>query len=135
MKTPRLSGYPLASLARLARSKVGGIAIRGILRGELKVGQLSELPDSLRGDVPLDTRALQARPPRRGEDAKLATSESGWAPTSASFASAYRAGRVTPREVVSRALDLARSLAAQTPSVGPILDYTDATALEEADAS
>jgi Asp-tRNA(Asn)/Glu-tRNA(Gln) amidotransferase A subunit family amidase len=131
-----MSGYALASLARLARSKMGGLALRGILRGELKVGQLAELPDSLRGDVPLDTRALQARPPRATHDAKLGVpGEKAWAGTSDAFAAAYRAGRTTPRAVAERALDQARSLAAHTPSVGPILDYADAAALEDAEAS
>jgi Asp-tRNA(Asn)/Glu-tRNA(Gln) amidotransferase A subunit family amidase len=136
MKTPRLSGYALASLARLSRSKMGHMALRRIMRGELKVGELAELPDSLRGDVPLDTRALQARPPRDAHDARLALpGETAWAGTSASYVAAYRLGKATPREVVTRALDLARALASRTPSVGPILDYADAQAIEDAEAA
>ena len=134
MKTPRLSGYALASMAKVARSKVGGAAFKGILRGELKVGELAALPDSLRDDVPLDTRALQARPPRVGVDADLPLPGNGaWAGTSEAYAAAYRSGKVTPKEVVTRALDLARSLAARTPSVGPLLDYADAAAIVEAE--
>jgi Asp-tRNA(Asn)/Glu-tRNA(Gln) amidotransferase A subunit family amidase len=134
MRTPRLSGYALASLARLARSRAGGVALRGMLRGELQVGQLAALPDALRGDLPLDTNALQARPPRRGEDARHpAPGGASWAGTSESFTRAYRDGVTTPREVIERALDAARELAARAPSVGPLLDTAASAAIEEAD--
>jgi Asp-tRNA(Asn)/Glu-tRNA(Gln) amidotransferase A subunit family amidase len=141
MRTPRLSGYALASIARLARSGAGKVALRGMMRRDLKVGELAALPDALRGDVPLDTRALQARPPRRGEggtgEDPRPPEESelppAWAGTSESFTRAYRERATTPREVVERALDAARELAARTPSVGPLLDVATAAALEAAD--
>jgi aspartyl-tRNA(Asn)/glutamyl-tRNA(Gln) amidotransferase subunit A len=134
MRTPRLSGYALASVANLARSGAGNLAIRGLLRRDLNVGQLSALPDALRGDLPLDARAVQARPPRVGDDARLPLpGESAWAGTSESFSRAYREGATTPREVMERTLDAARELAARTPSVGPLLDIATAAALEAAD--
>jgi aspartyl-tRNA(Asn)/glutamyl-tRNA(Gln) amidotransferase subunit A len=136
MRTPRLSGYALASIARVTRSRAGHAALRGILRNELKVGQLGALPDSLRGDVPLDARPLQARPPRTNEDQRLgAPNDRAWAGTSDAYARAYREGATTPREVVDRALDAARALAMRTPSMGPLLDVAVASAVEEADAS
>ena len=123
MRTPRLSGYALASIARLARSGAGGVALKGMMRRDLKVGQLAALPDALRGDFPLDTRPLQARPPRSWEDARHpAPGESAWAGTSDAFTRAYREGATTPREVIERALDAARELAARSPSIGPLLD-------------
>src|SRR5580704_8904524 len=123
MRTPRLSGYALTSIARLARSGAGGVALKGMMRRDLKVGQLAALPDALRGDIPLDTRPLQARPPRSWDDARLpAPGETAWGGTSDSFTGAYREGATTPREVVERAFEGARELAAQTPSVGPLLD-------------
>jgi aspartyl-tRNA(Asn)/glutamyl-tRNA(Gln) amidotransferase subunit A len=134
MRTPRLSGYALASVASLARSGAGRVALKGMMRRDLKVGELAALPDALRGDVPLDTKPLQGRPPRAGDDARLgAPGESAWAGTSESFTRAYREGATTPREVMERALDAARELASQTPSMGPLLDVATSAALEAAD--
>jgi Asp-tRNA(Asn)/Glu-tRNA(Gln) amidotransferase A subunit family amidase len=97
------------------------------------MGRLAALPDALRGEIPLDTSPLQARPPRTWEDARHpAPGESAWAGTSDSFARAYREGAATPREVIERALDAARELAAQTPPMGPLLDMATSAALEAA---
>jgi aspartyl-tRNA(Asn)/glutamyl-tRNA(Gln) amidotransferase subunit A len=136
IKTPRMSGVAVTSLARLARSRAGGAALKGILRGELKVGLLAALPDALRGDVPLDTRPLQARAPRTIDDARLPLpSTSSWAGTSESFARAYADGATTPREVMERVFEAARELAARTPSMGPLLDSAAAAATIEAEAA
>jgi aspartyl-tRNA(Asn)/glutamyl-tRNA(Gln) amidotransferase subunit A len=136
IKTPRMSGVALTSLARLARSRAGSAALKGILRGELKVGLLAALPDALRGDVPLDTRPLQARPPRTPDDARLPPVGGGsWAGTSDTFARAYADGATTPRDVMERVYEAARELAARTPTVGPLLDSAVATAMGEAEAS
>ncbi|HEY2518001.1 MAG TPA: amidase [Polyangiaceae bacterium] len=136
LRTPRLSGYALASLARLARSRAGGTALRGILRAELKVGQLTSLPDALRADLPPSVRPLQARPPRTPEDAGLPVpGGNAWAGTSESFTVAYRDGMTTPRAVVERALDAARELASRNPSVGPLLDIAASDAMAAAEAS
>ncbi len=136
MKTPRISSFALSSLANVARSGAGGIALKGLLRRDLKVAQLGKIPDALRGDVPFDTRALASRPPRVWEDAKLGSpGEGSWAGTSAAFASAYREKAATPREVMDRTLDAARDLAGQTPAVGPLLDQATAAAIDEADQS
>jgi aspartyl-tRNA(Asn)/glutamyl-tRNA(Gln) amidotransferase subunit A len=110
-----------------------------MLRKDLRVELLAGLPDALRGDVPLDTRPLQARPPRAGEprddDRLPPPGDSAWAGTSESFVRAYREGATTPREVMNRALDAARELGARVPSVGPLLDVATAAAIQEADAS
>jgi aspartyl-tRNA(Asn)/glutamyl-tRNA(Gln) amidotransferase subunit A len=135
MRTPRLSGYALTSIARLARSRAGGAALKGMMRRDLKVGLLASLPDALRGDYPLDTRPLQARPPRAGEDGHHPVTGTAWAGTSDTFTSAYREGAATPREVVERALDAARELAGRSPSVGPLLDVATSAALAAADES
>ena len=121
MRTPRLSGYALASVASLARSGAGRVALKGMMRRDLKVGELAGLPDALRGDVPLDTRPLQARPPRAGageEKHYAAPGESSWAGTSESFTRAYREGATTPREVTERALEAARELASRNRRSG-----------------
>ncbi|MDB4937873.1 MAG: Aspartyl-tRNA(Asn) amidotransferase subunit [Labilithrix sp.] len=131
-RSPRLSGAPLKNLARFARTRIGGIALQRILRADLGVDRLEALPDTLRSDVPLDTRAHPGRSPREHASQDLPWPAPGWAPSSATLTTAYRDGRVSPRDVVARALAEARKLAAGTPSVGPILDYADDIALAEA---
>ena len=134
-RSPRLSGVALKNLARFARTRIGGIALQRILRSDLGVDRLEDLADALHGDVPLDTRPHSGRAPRQHASQDLPWPAPGWAPTSATLTAAYREGRLSPRDVVTRALAEARRLAAQTPSVGPILDYADDAALAEATES
>jgi aspartyl-tRNA(Asn)/glutamyl-tRNA(Gln) amidotransferase subunit A len=58
-----------------------------------------------------------------------------WGPASATLTALYRQGRTSPPDVVRRALDEARRLAALEPTVGPICEYAEAAALAEAEAS
>ena len=134
-RSPRLSGVALKNLARFARTRIGGIALQRILRADLGVDKLEALPDTLRDDVPLDTRAHPGRPPREHASHDLPWPSPGWAPSSTTLTNAYRDGSLSPREVVKRALVEARRLAALTPGVGPILDYADEAALAEASES
>jgi len=134
-RSPRLNGTALKNLARFARTRIGGVALQRIFRSDLGIDCLEALPDSFRSDVPLDTRAHSGRPPREQASQDLPWPSPGWAPTSATITAAYREGRVSPREVVTRVLAEGRRLAALTPSVGPVLDYADEAALAEATAS
>ena len=103
-RSPRLSGVALKNLARFARTRIGGIALQRVLRSDLGVDRLEALPDTLRSDVPLDTRAHPGRAPRAHESENLPWPAPGWAPTSATLAQAYREGRLSPREVTRKAL-------------------------------
>jgi Asp-tRNA(Asn)/Glu-tRNA(Gln) amidotransferase A subunit family amidase len=134
-RSPRLSGAPLKNLARFARTRLGGVALQRILRADLGVDRLAALPDSLRSDVPLDTRPHSGRAPREHEGQYLPWPTPGWAPTSSSLTAAYRDGTLSPRDVVTRALAEARRLAELSPSVGPVLDYAAGAALAEAEES
>lgn len=122
-------------MARFARTRVGAIALPRVLRSDLGIDDLNGLPESARADVPLDTNAHPGRRPREHESQNLPWPEPGWAPTSTTLTAAYRDGKLSPREVVRRALAEARRLAALTPSVGPLLDYADEAALAEATES
>jgi aspartyl-tRNA(Asn)/glutamyl-tRNA(Gln) amidotransferase subunit A len=133
--TPRLSGFALRTVARIARSDAAAFALKQILRKDLHVDELARLPDAMRGDFPNDTRAWQARPPRAGSDAKLPLPARPWSPTSDALTEAYRSGKRTPREVVDRVLACARDLERHTPYMGPIFEYDEATARSEADAA
>ncbi|MDF2694552.1 MAG: Aspartyl-tRNA(Asn) amidotransferase subunit [Labilithrix sp.] len=51
------------------------------------------------------------------------------------MSAAYRTGKVSPRDVVRRAFDEARRLAALEPTVGPLCELAEEAALAEAEAS
>lgn len=120
-RSPRLSGATPKNLARLARTRIGGIALQRILRADLGVDKLEALPDTHRADVPLDTNAHAGRAPRQHASQDLPWPTQGWAPNSATLTEAYRQGTLSPREVVKRALVEGRRLAALNPGAGPIL--------------
>jgi aspartyl-tRNA(Asn)/glutamyl-tRNA(Gln) amidotransferase subunit A len=130
---PRISGLPLRALAKVARGRVGALAIQRVLRAELGIDELASLPDELRGKLPLDVRPLQARPPRAPHDAKLGSPSVSWSGSCDVYTAAYRDKKHTPLETTQRALAAARTLAAHKPSVGPIFAYADASARREAE--
>jgi len=132
VKPPRLNGIALANLARLSRTRIGGKALQRMLRKELGVDRLAALPDTFRNDLPLDTRPHPGRPPREMPSQDLPWPDAGWAPSSTRIAEAYRSGKVSPREVTARALAEARRLAALTPTVGPMCELAEESAMAEA---
>ena len=135
VRSPRVSGFPLKRLAAFARTRLGGVALQRVFRSDLGVDFLFDLPDALRGDLPLDTRPHPGRAPRGHEGEGLSWPEGAtWAPTMASLGRAYREGRASPVEITERVLSEARRLARLAPSVGPLLDVAD-DALTEARAS
>ena len=137
MKAPsRMSGKLLRATARVARTEAGARIILRAYRSDLGIDLLDDLPESARGDVPLHVTPTTGRPPRAGEDARLGPIDGpAWPTTSARLAGAYAAGTATPRAIVERAIAEARRLAAMTPSIGPILAYTEREAIAEADAA
>lgn len=127
---------PLKQLARFARTSLGHAALRKIFRADLKIERLETIPDSLRGDVPLDTNVHPGRAPREAASQGLpAPKGQGWAPSAAALVAQYREGRRSPVEVVDRAIAEARRLATLEPSVGPIYEFCEASARAEAEAS
>jgi len=131
-KSPRLSGAALEHLARFARTRLGGMTVQRFLRADLGVDRLRALPHEMRSDVPLDTRPHAGRPPREAPSENLPWPTSGWAPSSTKLTEAYRAGRVSPREIAARALEEGRRLGSMAPSVGPFVEYADEAAMAEA---
>jgi aspartyl-tRNA(Asn)/glutamyl-tRNA(Gln) amidotransferase subunit A len=127
---------PLKQLARFARTNLGHAALRKIFRADLKIERLETIPDSLRGDVPLDTNVHPGRPPREAASQSLAAPNGvGWAPSAATLTAHYRAGTLSPVEVIDRAIAEAKRLATLEPSVGPIYEFAEAAAREEAEAA
>ena len=134
-RSPRISGAPLEQLAKVARTRFGGATLQRIFRKDLGVDRLDALPETMRSDIPLDTRPHPGRPPREVAGAGLPLPPSGWSPSGTTLTSLYREGKASPREVVKRALSEARRLAALTPSVGPLCEYADDAAMTEATES
>ncbi|HEU4537105.1 MAG TPA: amidase [Polyangiaceae bacterium] len=131
----RLNGAILQGVARFARTRAGALALHRLLRADLGIDRLATLPDGLRGDPPPDAWPRAGRPPRAAKGEGLPWPEGGWAPTARSLTAAYRAGSLTPPEVVARALAEARRLATLAPPMGPFCAFDDEAALAEARAS
>jgi aspartyl-tRNA(Asn)/glutamyl-tRNA(Gln) amidotransferase subunit A len=126
---------PLHNLARFARTKVGSLALQKVLRAELRIDQLHALPDELRGDVPLDTNAYPGRAPRVSPSEELPLPSGAWGPSMTTLAAAYRERKASPREVVQKVIAEARRLAALDPTVGPLCDLAEESAMAESEAS
>jgi aspartyl-tRNA(Asn)/glutamyl-tRNA(Gln) amidotransferase subunit A len=100
------------------------MALQKIFRAELRIDHLRSLPDTLRGDVPLDTNAYPGRPPREMPSQELPwPTPSAWPITSETITRAYREGKTSPTDVVKRAIAEAKRLATLEPTVGPICDF------------
>ena len=131
----RVSGTALRSLARFGRTRLGGKALFAAFRAELGIGSIAALPDDARADLPLSVEALRGRPPRELPDAGLSPPPRPWSASSDALTEAYRKGERTPEDVTHAALSAARALGARTPSVGPVLEYADESARDDARAS
>jgi Asp-tRNA(Asn)/Glu-tRNA(Gln) amidotransferase A subunit family amidase len=132
---PRISGRALETVARLSRTRIGARLLLRAFRANLRLAELEELADRHFGEVPVDNRPIAGRSPRDMPDAELPPPRASWSPSSETLAALYRSGETTPRHVVDRALEAARSLASRRPSVGPLMRYLDETAQRDADAS
>jgi len=132
---PRVSGRPLQALAKFARTGAGASLLYGVSRRDMGIGALAKVPESLLGELAMDTRPVAGRAPREAPPANLAVPPPPWSGTSATLTAAYRSHAKTPIEVVESALIKARALAAQKPSCGPILDERADRARAEAAAS
>jgi aspartyl-tRNA(Asn)/glutamyl-tRNA(Gln) amidotransferase subunit A len=132
---PRLSGRALRAVARLSRTDAGAALLYRLARRDLRIGELATLPAALFGDVPIDSAPVAGRPPREAPDAGLALPAAPWSGTSATLASAYGAGKLTPIEVVDRVMAAARALGSRTPRMGPVMSLCEDAARIEAHAS
>jgi len=132
---PRISGRALETVARLSRTRTGARLLSRVFRANLRMAQLEQLADHHFGEMPVDNRPMAGRAPREMPSAALPLPRASWSPTSETLAELYRGGETTPRCVVDRALESARSLASRRPSMGPLLEYLDETAQRDADAS
>ncbi len=134
---PRLSGAVLRGIVRATERESVRQVIGGLMRKDLGVDEARALPQDARDALPLSARPWQARGVHaRGEETlPIPSTTRDFTMTAAQIAARYREGQADPVEVTERALRLARNLAGQKPSMGPILHYDDEHALRDASAS
>src|SRR5262249_34470913 len=103
MKPPRLTGRALATVRAAAETAGGEVPIREIMKRGMGLSELGKIPESLRGELRVDARPIQARVEHRRHDAGLGPPPSrGWPVTSRTFTDAFSSGRATPVEVATR---------------------------------
>lgn len=136
MRLPRVHGRVLRQVARLARTRAGAATLELALRADFQLDALAEIADTLRGAVPLHNRPIQAKRPRRWDDARLPPPlHRAWSGSSASFLERYEQRKTTPEVIVRRVLDAARELAGMSPPMGPLMEIADDRAIAEGEAS
>lgn len=134
MPVPRISGVPLRTLARAARTRGGAYSIYRALRKDVRGDELLALPEGLRGGLLHNLTPLAGRPPRSGP-ADLPLPAGGWAPTVMKIGEAYGRGDLTPSEVVRRCFEKARDLESRTPTHAVLLQRDEDVATRAAAAS
>jgi len=133
---PRLTGRALRGVVRAMDAEPVRLLLGKLLRSDLGIDAVRALPESSRGSLPLSARPEQARRahPRATLDLPLPSARPQ-ARGSAAWASALREGTVTPRQLTERAIVEVKRLAAQTPTMSPMLFVDEDRALRDADAA
>lgn len=136
VKTPRLSGPTLAAIRRVAETPGADSALRAFLKSTLGIDRLAELPERMRGPLPMQMRPIQGRPGRIRPNAGLPLPEAGnWPRTVNSYASAYRAGSINPRDIADRVLSHLDELSARRPCMNVLAAKDPPMTLRDAAAS
>lgn len=118
----RIGGRALRAIVATMKHTPARGALTRLLRHDLGIDALRALSQSVRGRLPSDVRPVRARASHARSSAGLGALVPGaWPHPVAAYAAAYREGRTTPEVVVDRCLAAAKTLAARTPSVGPLL--------------
>src|SRR4051812_30880822 len=105
LKPPRLAGSTLAAVRIAAETKGTDAAVREVMKRGLGIDQIAGLPESFRGELPLDARPVRARDPRRWSEADLGPLPvRGWPRPARAYGAAYRDRVTDPRRVAERAL-------------------------------
>lgn len=135
-RSSRISGRKLRMLIATLRYTPLGSAIVPIIRRQMGIVSVRALGDDARSPLPIDQRPLVSRTTRQRQNAELSVPQAPeWAITSLRLQSAYREGRVSPQELVERAIQRAKDLASLQPSLGPIHAFDEPGARQAAQAS
>jgi len=136
LKTPRLSGPTLAAVRRIAETPGADTALRAFLKSTLGIDRLADLPERLRGPLPMQSRPVQGRPARIRPNAGLPLPEAGkWPRTVNSYASAYRSGAANPRDIADRVLTHLDELSARRPCMNVLAAKDPPMTLRDAASS
>lgn len=133
-KIGRISGAPLRALAASMRTPVRQAAA-ALVRPQLGITEVLALPQSMRGEMPIDQRPLRARESHAREDLGLEIPETrDFQHGLGALRRAYEGG-LSPTRVVEHALDQADKLARRRPSLGPLQEQDREAALRAAGES
>ncbi len=133
---PRISGKALEALSKLAKHRVGAMAIKGIFRKDLGVNRLDKLPASFRGRIPLDNAPLVGRAPRSPNDSNLgAPKYQGWARNAASLVADFRSGALDPVVLAEHVIAQSKAMSTRANGCGPVYELAESDALAGARAS
>jgi aspartyl-tRNA(Asn)/glutamyl-tRNA(Gln) amidotransferase subunit A len=132
----RLSGTALAAVERLCRTRPGARLVYEVLRRDLRISDLEDLPERLFApEVPVETRPMMGRAPRAFADEKPAPPKGPWGVSADRLVAAYESGKTTPVEVTQRALEAAGRLEARRRGMSALLVTLEEQAMREAEAS
>lgn len=122
----RISGRALAAVVTAVRHTPARGPLAQLLRADLGIDRARELGPDARAELPLTTAPRRARVNHdRPSEALVAPQHLGLPRSAAALQAAYQRGTHDPVQVAERALAAARSLANQSPTLGPLLAYDD----------
>lgn len=122
----RISGRALAALVTAVRHTPARGPLAQLLRADLGIDRARALGPDARGELPLSHAPLRARERHGRVSEELPTPPHLGLPRSAAaLQAAYRRGSHDPVQVTERALQAARTLSNQSPTLGPLCAYDD----------
>jgi aspartyl-tRNA(Asn)/glutamyl-tRNA(Gln) amidotransferase subunit A len=125
----RLSGRALSALVTAVRHTPARGPLAQLLRADLGIDRARALGPGARADLPLTQAPLRARASHERASAELPLPQHLGLPRSAAaLQAAYRRGSHDPVQVAERALQAARALSNQAPTLGPLSAYDDESA-------
>lgn len=129
----RISGRALGALVTAMRKTPARVPLTRLFRAQLGIDALRALQPDARASLPFSYAPVAARESHERASLELASPVSdAWPRDGASLALRYRDGSLEPTAVTARALAHARSLAARSPTLGPLCGYDDERALRAA---
>jgi Asp-tRNA(Asn)/Glu-tRNA(Gln) amidotransferase A subunit family amidase len=132
----RISGLPLRLLVKAVRHLPVRRVVVDAFRSQLGIEAVLALGDDLRGPLPIDLLPVRARAVHSRPSEQLGIPEpAAWPQARSTYARHYRDGKLRPEQVVARAFELSRELAARRPSMGPLLAHDEERARRAAKQS
>ncbi len=132
----RISGKALTAVVALVRDTPAKHLVAKILRSQLGISALRQLPAAQRRNFAASYRPLRARAPRTGDGQGFGVPLSdSWPRPAKVLHDAFLVGRTTPLEVAERALRGAKAWAQRGAGGGPVHVFDEVNALEAAKAA